>query len=120
MNESILQWIEGKPAPVVEAALSYLGVKKLKLNYSVLRHMRHHMPRQFRKIQKSILKAGIEAAEANPCRFNELLDEYEWLVGSGAKKPQPPAKEKAKPVRGYVLHLAYSSDDPGTENGDNQ
>ena len=120
MNQSILRWIEGRPTPVVEAAFSYLGVKKLRLNFSVLRHMRHHMPRQFRKVQKAILIAGIEAAEANPRRFNELLDEYEWLVGPDAKKPQPAKEQAVKPVRGYQLHLAYSADAPNSENGDNE
>ena len=118
MNQSILKWIEGRPAPVVEAAFSYLGVKKLRLKFSVLRHMRHHMPRQFRKVQKSILVAGIEAAEANPRRFNELLAEYEWLVDLNAKKPQAAKKDAGKPVRGFKLRLAHSSTTPVNRNGD--
>jgi len=120
MDESVRLRLERLPAPVVEAALTYFGVKALRLKFPVMSHMRHQMPRQFAKLRKQILAAGIKAAERNRYDFFRMLEHYEWLLGTGDEAIEWFGNlTSRRPARGHRPRLVYSSMDSDTGNGDN-
>lgn len=67
---------------LIEAAITWLGVKSLHLNMNSVIYLKHNSRCKYKRLHPRLYEAGLQEARKCPELLNEFLASYEWLAGN--------------------------------------